>query len=76
MTFLLPLYEQAKIEEKRETPTIIILDKPNMSERKTKPKRLTMAIVLTFLGFIFISSFFVLKERYKIYKNKILLNKS
>lgn len=51
LTFLLPLYEQAKIEEKRETPTILILDSPNIAERKSKPKRLTMVILLTGIGF-------------------------
>jgi capsule polysaccharide export protein KpsE/RkpR len=52
VAFLLPLYEQAKIEEKRETPTILVLDKPYVAERKTKPKRLTMVIVWTFIGFV------------------------
>jgi len=52
LTFLLPLYEKAKIDEKRETPTIIILDKPVVAERKSKPKRLTMTIIITLLGLI------------------------
>lgn len=52
LTFLLPIYEQAKIEEKRETPTVMLLDKPYIAERKTKPKRLTMVVILTFLSFV------------------------
>ncbi len=51
MTFLLPVYEQAKIEEKRETPTITVLDKPYVAEKKTKPKRLTMVVSMDFCGF-------------------------
>ena len=49
LTFLLPVYEQAKIEEKKETPTIVVLEKPYVAERKSKPKRLTM-VVLSMLG--------------------------
>ena len=47
--FLLPLYEQAKIEEKKETPTVITLDYPNFPEKKTKPQRVkNIALVLLF----------------------------
>lgn len=62
LTFILPLYEQSKIEEKRETPTIILLEKPYVAERKAKPKRLTMVIVITFAAFLFISISVVLYE--------------
>jgi capsule polysaccharide export protein KpsE/RkpR len=55
LTFLLPVYEQAKIEEKRETPTIIILEKPYIAERKSKPKRLTM-VIFSLLGSLTILS--------------------
>jgi len=64
VSFLLPLYEQAKIEEKRETPTILVLDKPYVSERKAKPKRLTMVLLLTGLGFFFGLSFYVVKTKW------------
>ena len=57
LAFILPIYEQAKIEEKRETPTIMILDQPYVPEKKTKPKRLTMTLIFTFIGFLF--SFFI-----------------
>jgi tyrosine-protein kinase Etk/Wzc len=72
LTFLLPVYEQAKIEEKRETPTILILDKPYIAEKKSKPKRLTMVIVWTFFGFISGTLYFLLKV--KILKWKKLIN--
>lgn len=72
LTFMIPIFEQAKIEEKRETPTIILLDKPVIAERKTKPKRLTMVIVFTVLGFILAVIFFVLKDKIFIWKSVIL----
>ena len=64
VTFLLPIYEQAKIEEKRETPTILILDKPYIAEKKTKPKRLTMVVVFTFIGFCFAFGYYVIKQKW------------
>jgi capsule polysaccharide export protein KpsE/RkpR len=63
LTFLLPIYEQAKIEEKRETPTILVLDTPVIAERKSKPKRLTMVVVWTILGFGFGCFFIVAREK-------------
>lgn len=69
LAFILPLYEQAKIEEKRETPTILVLDKPFVSERKAKPKRLTMVLVLTFAGFFVSYSFFILQQKWLQYKS-------
>jgi len=63
LTFLLPVYEQSKIEEKRETPTIIVLDKANVPEKKTKPKRLTMVLFFTFLGLALSYTFFFVMEK-------------
>lgn len=36
--FIVPVYEQAKIEEARNTPSVLILDKAYPPERKAKPK--------------------------------------
>jgi len=69
LTFLLPVYEQAKIEEKRETPTIIVLDKPVIAERKTKPKRLTMVLISIVGSFIVLSVCTVIYETS--YKNLV-----
>jgi uncharacterized protein involved in exopolysaccharide biosynthesis len=71
VSFLLPVYEQAKIEEKRETPTIMVLDKPYIAEKKTKPKRLTMVIVFTFLGFVVSTLLYLFK--YKVKKWNVIL---
>lgn len=38
MEFLIPLYEQAKVEEQRATPSVIVLDHAKVAERKAKPK--------------------------------------
>lgn len=69
LTFLLPIYEQAKIEEKRETPSILVLDKPYIAEKKSKPKRLTMVLLLTFVSFVALISFFVLYYKFNTFIN-------
>lgn len=38
LQFVSPLYEQAKVEERRETPSVLVLDKAFPAERKAKPK--------------------------------------
>jgi tyrosine-protein kinase Etk/Wzc len=38
LQFITPLYEQAKVEERRETPSVIVLDRAGPAERKSKPK--------------------------------------
>jgi uncharacterized protein involved in exopolysaccharide biosynthesis len=38
LQFITPLFEQAKVEEQRQTPSVIVLDKAFPAERKAKPK--------------------------------------
>ena len=46
--FLVPLYEQAKVEEKRNTPSVIVLDRALVPERKAKPR----VAIFTLLAFV------------------------
>jgi len=68
MVTLIPMLEQSKIEENRETPTVLIIDKPNIPDKKSKPKRIVIVGILTFGTFIFTYLFFfaksVLREKY------------
>jgi tyrosine-protein kinase Etk/Wzc len=45
LQLITPLYEQAKVEENRQTPSVLILDKAGPAERKAKPKILLYAIL-------------------------------
>ncbi len=38
LEFIVPIYEQAKIEEQRNTPSVVVLDHAGVPERKAKPK--------------------------------------
>lgn len=68
LAFVLPLYEQAKIDEKRETPTILILDSPVVSERKTKPKRLTMVLLISVMGILSATIFYIVQYKWQQFK--------
>jgi len=58
LEFLLPLYEQAKVEEKRSTPSVIVLDHAQVAERKAKPKILLYALI-AFVGSMVLSVFII-----------------
>jgi tyrosine-protein kinase Etk/Wzc len=43
--FLVPLYEQAKINEQKDVPVLLVLDKAVTPERKTKPQRMLIVFL-------------------------------
>jgi tyrosine-protein kinase Etk/Wzc len=59
LQFVTPLFEQAKVEENRSTPSVIVLDSALVPERKAKPKAslyglLAMVVsAIIALGFVF-----------------------
>lgn len=50
--FILPQYEQAKIQEAKDTPTVQILDKAVLPIKRAKPKRAFFVIFWAFLSII------------------------
>ena len=48
MELLTPLYEQSKVEEQRNTPSVIVLDHALPAEHKAKPK----VALFTLLSFV------------------------
>lgn len=65
LSVLLPLYEQAKIEEKKEIPTILVLDQPFIPDEKAKPKRIITIMAVMIIGFILSYGFFFVKKQLK-----------
>ncbi len=67
LEFIQPLYEQAKVEEVRNTPSVLMLDKAGPADRKAKPKGSIYAavsfVVSVILGIFII---FFLELLYKI----------
>lgn len=58
MEFLLPLYEQAKVEEKRSTPSVVVLDHATVPERKAKP-RISLYALIGFSASLLVGLFIV-----------------
>jgi tyrosine-protein kinase Etk/Wzc len=50
---LVPLYEQAKINEQKDVPVLLVLDKAIPPERKAKPQRALIILSSTTLFFLF-----------------------
>ncbi len=69
LTTVIPLLEQAKVEEQKQTPTVIVLDKPDIPDLKKKPKRLTLTFLSIVLGFVLTYSYALF---YEIYWKKII----
>ena len=59
LQFITPLYEQAKVEEKRQTPSVLVLDKAAPAERKSKPK-VTLYSLIALVASILVSFLLVL----------------
>jgi tyrosine-protein kinase Etk/Wzc len=69
LEFLLPEYEQAKIQEARNTPTVQVLDKAILPIKRTKPKRSLFVLFWGFLSLFFsITLVFMIEYWYKIEK--------
>jgi tyrosine-protein kinase Etk/Wzc len=63
LEFLVPLYEQAKIDEQKEVPVILVLDRAAPPEKKDRPHRMII-IGVSFLASLMFSIILVaLRER-------------
>jgi len=59
LTFLLPEYEQARIQEAKDSPTTLVLDAATRPYRKSKPFRALIVVLSTMVAF-FISTYTVI----------------
>jgi capsule polysaccharide export protein KpsE/RkpR len=44
LEYLIPIYEKAKIDEMKDTPSLLVIDEPQVPEYKSKPKRAYIVI--------------------------------
>lgn len=73
LEFLVPQYEQAKIQEAKNTPTLLVLDKAKPADYPYKPKKKIITIVAGMIAGLFMIFFFYVKEY--IWKDWIAKNK-
>jgi uncharacterized protein involved in exopolysaccharide biosynthesis len=64
LEFLLPLYEQAKIDEQKDMPVVLVLDKATPPERKAKPKRSLIVLISMTLALMFSTTWVFIREIY------------
>lgn len=59
---LVPILEQAKIEENRDTPTLLILDKPVPAEKAKLPRKKIIVIIFFFISLISSITFIIIVD--------------
>lgn len=59
--FLLPLYEQAKMEEAKSLPIVSIVDEPHVAEEKSYPRRSLIVIATGISAFLIVLVYFILR---------------
>jgi len=59
LEFIYPIYEQAKIEEQKNIPVVVVVDKAIPPEKKSSPKR-TLIVIASILLSLFISIIYIL----------------
>jgi len=62
LEFILPLYEQAKIEEKKDIPTLQVIDDAVPPAKKSFPPRTILTLLITFSVFLIAFIFILMKE--------------
>lgn len=62
LQIITPLYEQAKVEERRQTPSVIVLDKAGPAERKAKPKVTLYAFLSLTVSLLFACIAILIRE--------------
>jgi tyrosine-protein kinase Etk/Wzc len=65
LKFVVPMYEQALLEEQKMLPTVTIVDYPQIAERKDKPFRSLIVVASLLSAFILIFSVLVLQYMYQ-----------
>lgn len=64
LEFMYPIYEQARIEEQKDIPVVLVVDKAIPAEKKSSPKRTLIVIAAFLLSFFFSSGYVLIKDSY------------
>jgi uncharacterized protein involved in exopolysaccharide biosynthesis len=62
--FIFPIYEQSRIEENKDIPVVLVVDKAVPPQKKTSPKRSFIVLGATLLSFFFSIVFALFKESF------------
>jgi len=64
LEFIYPIYEQAKIEEQKDIPVVLVVDKAKPPQKKSSPKRSLIVIGAFLISFFFSLGYVLIKESY------------
>jgi len=62
LKYLVPIYENAKMEEVKAIPGLVVVDAPYLAEKKDKPKRMLIVVAATLSGFLLMMIYIALRE--------------
>jgi len=62
LAFIIPIFEQSKIEEKKDIPTLQVIDYAIPPEKKSFPPRTILTLLMTFSVFLIAFIFILIKE--------------
>lgn len=63
LEFLVPMYEQARFEEQKDVPVVLVLDKAVPAERKDRPRRLLIVAVAAITALLLSIAFVIVRRR-------------
>jgi uncharacterized protein involved in exopolysaccharide biosynthesis len=64
LEFIYPIYEQARIEEQKDIPVVLVVDKAKPPQKKSSPKRSLIVIGAFLISFLFSLGYTLIKESY------------
>jgi uncharacterized protein involved in exopolysaccharide biosynthesis len=65
LEFIYPIYEQARIEENKDMPVVLVVDAAKTPQKKSSPKRMLIVIGAFLISFFFSLGYVLIKESYK-----------
>jgi len=65
LEFIYPIYEQARIEEQKDMPVVLVVDTAIPPQKKSSPKRVLIVIGAFLISFFFSLGYVLIKESYK-----------
>ena len=71
MEFLLPQYEQARMEETKDIPSLQVIDKPYVALNKAKPQRSLIVIASTVMAFLMSIIYILIEYRTRDLRKKL-----
>lgn len=66
---MLQMYEQAKFREVNNSPTVTVLEKADIPQKRSRPKRAIFCITAFFLGFAALSLYVLLERWYQVQRS-------